>query len=392
MEHSRDKYREPRKRERSPIVKKSPSPVVQLSSEDRDARTVLVMQLRQHTKVRDLIEFFSSVGQVHDAKLICCNRNRFKGIAYVEFKRPESVTLALGLTGQKLLGAPIIVQLTQAEKNRLSNPLFNFTPKLTGPMRLYVGSLHHAVSEEILREIFEPFGKIESIDLIKDSQTNKSKGYCFITYRKYDDGKNAMEQMNGFELVGNVIKVMDVTDRTDVQLEGASTLDSDEIDRSGVGLGASGRLQLMMKLAKNADFEIPQEAANVLSMVTGQTIIPERSSNSIPAIATQCFMLTNMFDPATELNENWEMDIRNDVIEECSKHGGVLHVYVDKSSSQGNVYAKSPTIAIAVASVNSLHGRCFAGRVVTASYIPISNYHSLFPDAMLVSNFLAPTV
>lgn len=56
------------------------------------------------------------------------------------------------------------------------------------------------------------------------------------------------------------------------------------------------------------------------------------------------------------------MEIRDDVIEECNKHGGVLHVYVDKASPQGNVYVKCPSIATAVAAVNSLHGRWFAGK------------------------------
>ena len=48
-------------------------------------------------------------------------------------------------------------------------------------------------------------------------------------------------------------------------------------------------------------------------------------------------------------------------MEECNKHGGVTHVYVDKQSPQGNVYVKCPSIASAAASVNSLHGRWFAG-------------------------------
>ena len=59
---------------------------------------------------------------------------------------------------------------------------------------------------------------------------------------------------------------------------------------------------------------------------------------------------------------SWDQEIRDDVIEECSKHGGVLHIFVDKASPQGNVYVKCPTIAAAVASVNSLHGRYFGGR------------------------------
>lgn len=69
-------------------------------------------------------------------------------------------------------------------------------------------------------------------------------------------------------------------------------------------------------------------------------------------------MLKNYF---RETNPSWDTEIRDDVIDECNKHGGVLHVYVDKASPTGNVYVKCPTIATAVAAVNSLHGRWFAG-------------------------------
>lgn len=94
---------------------------------------------------------------------------------------------------------------------------------------------------------------------------------------------------------------------------------------------------------------------------------------------------------SSETNPTWDIEIRDDVIEECNKHGGVLHVYVDKGSPQGNVYVKCPSIATAVASVNSLHGRWFAGRVITAAYVPLLNYHSLFPDAMTAAQLLLPS-
>ena len=58
---------------------------------------------------------------------------------------------------------------------------------------------------------------------------------------------------------------------------------------------------------------------------------------------------------------NWDMDVRDDVIEECSRYGGVLHVFVDKKSPDGNVYVKCASIQAAVNSVQSLHGRWFAG-------------------------------
>ena len=142
------------------------------------------MQLSQRIRARDLEEFFSSVGKVKDVRLITCNKTkRFKGIAYVEFRDPESVALALGLSGEKLLGIPISVQHTQAEKNRLANAVSPVQPKLPqqGPMRLYVGSLHFNITEDMLRGIFEPFGKIDNIQLIMDAETNRSKGYGFIT-------------------------------------------------------------------------------------------------------------------------------------------------------------------------------------------------------------------
>lgn len=82
------------KRGRSPVNLRSDSPLEELSPEERDARTVFVMQLSQRIRARDLEEFFSSVGKVRDVRMITCNKTRrFKGIAYIEFKDPESVAL-----------------------------------------------------------------------------------------------------------------------------------------------------------------------------------------------------------------------------------------------------------------------------------------------------------
>lgn len=101
-------------------------------------------------------------------------------------------------------------------------------------------------------------------------------------------------------------------------------------------------------------------------------------------------MLSNMFDPATETNPLWDTEIQDEVIEECQKHGGILHVYVDKAS-QGNVYVKCPSIATAVLAVNSLHGRWFAGRVITAAYVPLVNYHALFVESATAVTLLEPS-
>lgn len=61
--------------------------------------------------------FFSLLpGQVRDVRIISDrNSRRSKGIAYVEFCEIQSVPLAIGLTGQRLLGVPIIVQASQVQ-------------------------------------------------------------------------------------------------------------------------------------------------------------------------------------------------------------------------------------------------------------------------------------
>jgi len=52
-------------------------------------------------------------------------------------------------------------------------------------------------------------------------------------------------------------------------------------------------------------------------------------------IPTPCLLLTNMFDPAQQSGEEWVADLTEDVRDECSKYGKLLHVFVDKDSEVG---------------------------------------------------------
>ena len=135
-----------------------------------------------------------------------------------------------------------------------------------------------------------------------------------------DEAKKALEQLNGFELAGRPMKVGHVTEKTAGEGGAGSFFDNDEMDRAGVDLGATGRLQLMAKLAEGTGFQIPQAAANALNIpasaaassmglpglagVPGMPginapIVAPAALQTAPPIATQCFMLSNMFDPNT---------------------------------------------------------------------------------------------
>ena len=94
----------------------------------------------------------------------------------------RSLLQALALSGTKLFGIPIIVQMTMAEKNRLAAQAQNLMKK-EGPKKLYIGSLHYNITENIIKSIFEPFGHIEKLQIMRD-EAGLSKGFGFIEVNK----------------------------------------------------------------------------------------------------------------------------------------------------------------------------------------------------------------
>ncbi len=81
------------------------------------------------------------------------------------------------------MGVPIIAQLTEAEKNRQARTTEGTATQSNGiPFhRLYVGNIHFSITEEDLKNVFEPFGELEFAQLQKEDQ-GRSKGYGFVQY------------------------------------------------------------------------------------------------------------------------------------------------------------------------------------------------------------------
>ncbi|CAB3406227.1 unnamed protein product [Caenorhabditis bovis] len=360
-----------------------------LTAEERDQRTILIMQMARDTRPRDLEEFFSAVGSVRDVRIITDSRTgRSKGIAYVEFWDEDSVALALALNGQRLLNAPLIIQRTCAERNRAANASVATTigfgiPANKGPTRMLVDNLHPKITEKMLTEVFDSFGRIDRVEMEHDANGD-GVGSAVIVFRNAEDATKAVEQLNNFELAKKCIRLS--IQEPEIKREEASIHQRslDVVDnQQGFALGAGGRQQLMAKLAQGTGGGMELTAS-------AQMAANQASESTIPAIATQCFLLSNMFNPAKESEPNWDSDIRDDVIEQCLQHGGALHVFVDKGSEQGNVYVKCPSIAIAHNAVSALHGRWFSGMVITANYVPVNSYHELFPDAIHARTILQP--
>ena len=73
-------------------------------------------------------------------------------------------------------------------------------------MNIYVGNLPYSVKEDELREIFENYGKVVSINLIRDRFSGRSKGFAFIEMSD-EEGKKAIEAIDGTHIDGREIRV-----------------------------------------------------------------------------------------------------------------------------------------------------------------------------------------
>jgi RNA recognition motif-containing protein len=63
--------------------------------------------------------------------------------------------------------------------------------------KLYVGSIPFSATEESLRELFSGIGEVESVKIITDADTRRSKGFGFVEMSSAEDAKRAIEQLNG---------------------------------------------------------------------------------------------------------------------------------------------------------------------------------------------------
>ncbi len=79
----------------------------------------------------------------------------------------------------------------------------------------------------------------------------------FLQFADAECAKKALDQLNGFELAGRPMKVGNVTERSDAS-SASSFLDNDELERTGIDLGTTGRLQLMARLAEGTDVTVSQ--------------------------------------------------------------------------------------------------------------------------------------
>ena len=82
-------------------------------------------------------------------------------------------------------------------------------------MNIYVGNLSYEVNERDLKEAFAAYGQVETVKIILDNYTGRSKGFGFVEMPNNSEAQAAIEALNDKELKGRALKVNTARPRTE---------------------------------------------------------------------------------------------------------------------------------------------------------------------------------
>ena len=84
-------------------------------------------------------------------------------------------------------------------------------------MDIHIGSLPFKLKEEEIRLLFEKYGIVSSVKLIKDKITRQNKGYGFVVMPNELEAKKAIIELNGFEILDRILQV-EISQAKDTQV------------------------------------------------------------------------------------------------------------------------------------------------------------------------------
>ncbi len=95
-------------------------------------------------------------------------------------------------------------------------------------MKIFVGNLSRGATPDALRQVFEKFGQVVSVDIIKDKFSGESKGFGFVEMPSKTEAQAAIAGLSGREVDGKSLTVNEARPRNDDRRGGSS-------DRRGGG-------------------------------------------------------------------------------------------------------------------------------------------------------------
>ncbi|VDL92848.1 unnamed protein product [Schistocephalus solidus] len=123
----------------------------------------------------------------------------------LEKHQKEAIERAKGYALEQSIKTALLKQ-TQSQQNLQTNAAKR-TQTLTLLNRIYIGSIAYDIKEEMIKQAFLPFGPVKSVSMSWDPTTQKHKGFAFVEYEYPEAAQLAIDQMNGTNFGGRLLKV-----------------------------------------------------------------------------------------------------------------------------------------------------------------------------------------
>merc|ERR1739838_736045 len=165
---------------------------------------VFIKNLDKTIDNKALYDTFSAFGNILSCKVVCDMSNgESKGYGFVHFETEEAALNAIQkVNGMLLNGKKVYVGRFVPRKDRemeLGEKARMFT-------NVYVKNINEEYDEARLNDMFEKYGKISSVKIMK-SEDGKSKGFGFVSFESPEEAMTACDELNGQDLDGKTVFV-----------------------------------------------------------------------------------------------------------------------------------------------------------------------------------------
>ncbi|TMW55104.1 hypothetical protein Poli38472_013866 [Pythium oligandrum] len=339
----------------------------------RHARRIYVGGIGEVAE-QEITEFFNDVidralGERQEGgAVVSVYINRERHFAFVELKTIELTTACMNLDGVSFRGQPLKIRRpndynpSNVPKDLGPIPQLNLaalgivsTTVQDSPHKIFVGGIPYHLNDDQVKELLQAFGPLKSFHLVKELNTNMSKGYGFCEYLDPNVTDAACIGLNDMKLGDKTLTV-----RRAMSQENAKAV------ASAAGSVNSG-------LSMGLD---PTTAAlQTISMAGFGLGIPSAPLGN----PSRVIVLLNMVT-ADELEDDEEYnDILDDIKTECERFGPVLSLVIPRPrdgyhTAVGKVFVEFADIASAQGASQELHGRGFANRTVSVEFMDEQKY------------------
>jgi splicing factor U2AF 65 kDa subunit len=291
--------------------------------------------------------------------------NRERHFAFVELKTIELTTACMNLDGVSFRGQPVKIRRPNdynpatVPKDLGPIPQLNLaalgivsTTVQDSPNKIFVGGIPYHLNDDQVKELLQAFGPLKSFHLVKELNTNMSKGYGFCEYMDPSVTDQACLGLNDMKLGDKTLTV-----RRAMSQESAKAVAS-----------AAGSVNSALSMGLD-----PTSAAL-------QTISLAGFGVGVPlGTPSRVIILNNMVTPEELEDEEEYVDILDDIKTECERFGVVQSLVIPRPrdgfhAAVGKVFVEFGDVAMAQAASTELHGRGFANRIVSVEFMDESKY------------------